>query len=101
MSDITNTLQNLDLHQLRDVLTTVNELIVQKSRQGDNFISSIDNSITDHSSGTAPVVDDYVEYLDQFCSDEGFGLDYLLPELESLSLNDSKTLRKCRTNSFL
>ena len=100
MSDITNTLQNLDLHQLRDVLTTVNELIVQKSRQGDNFISSIDNSITDHSSGTAPVVDDYVEYLDQFCSDEGFGLDYLLPELESLSLNDSKNTKKVQ-NQFI
>ena len=80
MSDITNTLQNLDLQQLRDVLRTVNDLIVQKSRQGENFISSVDNSITDQNIDSAPNVDDYVQYLDQFCSDEGFGLESLLPE---------------------
>ena len=100
MSDITNTLQNLDLQQLRDVLRTVNDLIVQKSRQGENFISSVDNSITDQNIDSAPNVDDYVQYLDQFCSDEGFGLESLLPEIESLSLNNSKSTKKVQ-NQFI
>ena len=100
MSDITNTLQNLDLQQLRDVLTTVNDLIVQKSRQGENFISSIDNSITLRNNDSAANVDDYVEYIDQFCNDEGFSLEYLFPEIESLSLNDSKSTKKVQ-NQFI
>ena len=96
MSNITNILQSFDLQQLRDVLSAVNDLIIQKSRQ-EVSSQSIPNQIV---SGAPPDVQDFVDYHEHFCRDEGIDLEFLAGELESLGFKGSKSCKKVQ-NVFI
>ncbi len=98
MSNVTNILQSLDLQQLKDVLSAVKDLIIQKSRHGDSSQPSSDQPNSGNS--VLPDVQNYVDYHENFCKDEGIDLEFLAGELESLNVKSSKSCKKVQ-NTFI
>ena len=89
----TDFIKSLDIHQLRECQTLVNDTIIAKSK-GDTTPSP---NISDN---VSPVdVNDYVEYISDFTADK-FNADLLSAELEDFGFNKSKSNAKVQ-NKFL
>ncbi len=84
MSSLPDVFGNMDLDQLRNALSYINGLIVQKSRQDNHDkLGVLDQTVVNVD------VNNYVEYHPTFCQDERFSLEYLAGELESLNFKTS------------
>ncbi len=94
MPDISEVFGKMDLHQLRNVMSYINNLIIEKSRL--EIGGHVKPELADIA--VIPDVNDYVEYHEDYCNTENIETEILMSELESLGFKSSS---KSVQNKFL